>query len=152
VNIQAISNAVEAVTDPEIPVTLRDLGVVRSVERLDDDRVRIVLRPTRPACPGLNRIERDVRAAATAVADSDTYFDIEWDFGPWTAESVTPEGVKDLNESGFGVELITPQRCPYCASLRVKAVAPFGGAVCKAPYTCMNCGSQFDVLRSSQAG
>jgi ring-1,2-phenylacetyl-CoA epoxidase subunit PaaD len=142
-----ITVAVEAVEDPEIPVTLADLGVLRAIE-VDAAGVKVVLRPTRLGCPARDRMERDVSDAVRRVA-GDVAVEVDWELAPWTDEDVSPAGKAALAEIGYALLLGGPARCPYCGSDDARRDGAFGGALCKSPFTCRSCGSTFDALRSS---
>lgn len=145
----ALEAALARVEDPEIPVTLRDLGVLRGVS-VEGTRVRVRLRPTRLGCPGRDRMERDVAAAVKALAPWLTV-EVDWELSPWREQDVTPAGKAALKEIGYALLLGGPARCPYCASENVRPEGEFGGALCKLPYTCRACGSTFDAMRSALA-
>jgi len=51
---ETISNALQEVMDPEIPMlSIVDLGIVRKVE-LDGDRIAVEIMPTFVGCPALD--------------------------------------------------------------------------------------------------
>ena len=55
--------ALDAVTDPELPfLTIRDLGILRDI-RVVDDAVEVVITPTYLGCPAWDVIAYDVDAA-----------------------------------------------------------------------------------------
>lgn len=141
-----IIGAVRGVEDPEVPVTLFDLGVLRSVE-VEGLDVLVVLRPTRLGCPGRERMERDVIAAVRRIDDR-CDVTVNWEDAAWNTAEVSPRGREVLKEFGFaiGTEAVG---CPYCSSTSVVREGDFGGALCKVPYTCRRCGSTFDVMRST---
>lgn len=145
--IDEIIAAVEAVEDPEVPVTLHDLGVLRAVE-ISDGTVRVVLRPTRLGCPARERMASDVVAAVRRVAGH-LPVDIDWELVPWSDDQVSPAGREALAEIGYALLLGNAPTCPYCGSDDARRDGTFGGAVCKTPFTCRACGSTFDALRSS---
>ncbi|TAK72287.1 MAG: DUF59 domain-containing protein [Betaproteobacteria bacterium] len=137
------------VEDPEIPVALLDLGVLRGVT-VDGTRVLVRLRPTRLGCPGRSTMERDV-AAAVKTVDPSLTVEVDWELLPWREQDVTPAGKAALESIGYAVLLGGPARCPYCTSEDVRSDGEFGGALCKLPYTCRACGSTFDAMRSALA-
>lgn len=145
----ALEAALAKVEDPEIPVALLDLGVLRGVT-VDGTRVLVQLRPTRLGCPGRNNMERDV-AAAVKTVDPSLTVEVDWELLPWREQDVTPAGKAALEKIGYAVLLGGPARCPYCASEDVRSDGEFGGALCKVPYTCRACGSTFDAMRSALA-
>jgi ring-1,2-phenylacetyl-CoA epoxidase subunit PaaD len=58
--------ALEALTDPEIPVvTLRELGILRDVNDAPDG-LEVVITPTYSGCPAMGQIEDDVGQARRA--------------------------------------------------------------------------------------
>jgi ring-1,2-phenylacetyl-CoA epoxidase subunit PaaD len=136
--------ALEAVEDPEVPVTLADLGVLRSVE-IDDERVVVHLAPTRLGCPGRAEMTRRVEEAVHGARPG-ADVTVEWDMVAWRPETITQRGTDVLAEWGYAL-LTGGLHCPYCRSGDVRGEGDFGGSVCKRPYTCRACGSTFDALR-----
>jgi ring-1,2-phenylacetyl-CoA epoxidase subunit PaaD len=140
--------AIEAVEDPEVPVTLKDLGVLQSIDE-SDGLVQVRLLPTRLGCPGREAMVGRVREAVAGV-DPGLRTEITWVSATWRPSMISPRGQAALSE--FGYTLLASQQataCPYCHSTKVRAEGPFGGSLCKAPYTCIDCGSTFDALRSA---
>lgn len=145
-SLTAVRTAISKVEDPEIPVTLVDLGVVRSVEA-DGSHVRVVLRPTRLGCPARDEMARRVREAA-AYAAPDVPLDLEWEPSAWHTDDVTPRGNEILMQVGYAAPDTNTTSCPFCSSTNVRSEGAFGGSVCKVPYSCRACGSTFDALKS----
>ncbi|MGW8725578.1 iron-sulfur cluster assembly protein [Streptomyces sp. NPDC055808] len=150
--------ALHTVRDPEIDVTLVDLGVLRALT-VREGHVRVVLAPTRTACPGRSTMEREVRAAVAAALPS-APVDIVWQPGGWRPEHVSATGLRVLRECGYGITgrsapdaapaAIQLRRCPYCGSGVTESAGRFGGSVCKTPFQCRSCGSAFDELGSAR--
>jgi ring-1,2-phenylacetyl-CoA epoxidase subunit PaaD len=137
--------ALAEVEDPEVPVSLVDLGVLRDVE-VAPGEVRVRLTPTRLGCPGRDEMTRRVEEAVRRAApDADVH--VEWDMVAWRPEDITEQGADVLAEFGYAL-LRGAVRCPYCQSEAVRAEGDFGGSICKRPFTCRSCGSTFDALRS----
>ncbi len=65
---RAVRAALTGVIDPEIRKPITDLDMVESVTAGADGRVQVAIRLTIVGCPASDRIERDVRQAAEAVA------------------------------------------------------------------------------------
>lgn len=144
----ALDEALGRVEDPEVPITLRDLGVLRDVE-VDGGQVTVRMVPTRLGCPALDEMARRVRETVRQVdASLDTR--VEWSMESWTPQAITGNGLASLREAGYG-QLRRRIRCPYCESEDVRQEGLFGGALCKTPFTCRGCGSTFDALRSALA-
>ncbi|KAA9374796.1 DUF59 domain-containing protein [Microbispora cellulosiformans] len=138
-----LADVVAGVSDPEIDVGLRDLGVLRSVS-LTDGRIRVHLTPTRISCPAVGEIARRVRSALAEAAPG-YGIEIVWERGAWQPAAVTVAGRDALSRGGYRVAG-TASSCPYCGSEDVEQAGRFGGAVCKVPYDCRGCGSTFDVI------
>lgn len=143
----AVLAALDGVEDPEVPITLRDLGVLRTVAR-DGDRVTVRLVPTRLGCPARVEMARRVRAAVHGVAP-DLDVELRWDPVAWRSRDITRGGGAALEAAGYSPSAGDGIRCPYCRSRAVRRDADFGGAICRVPFTCRSCGSTFDGLRSA---
>lgn len=140
---ELLTDVVAEVADPEIDVSLGDLGVVRSVS-LTDDRIVVHLAPTRLSCPARGEITRRVRSAVADAAPGHG-IEIVWERGAWQPGAVTTAGRDALRMAGYRVAGVAPT-CPYCGGADVVRAGRFGGAVCKVPYDCRGCGSLFDVI------
>ncbi|GMQ86648.1 MAG: Mrp/NBP35 family ATP-binding protein [Acidimicrobiia bacterium] len=68
VDIEAVRTAVGAVQDPELHRSLSDLDMLREVEVVSDDAIRVLVALTVPGCPLKDRLTADVTAAASSVA------------------------------------------------------------------------------------
>ncbi len=63
----AIVEALRAVYDPEIPVSLYELGLIYDIIVAPTGKVDIVMTLTAPGCPVADTLPRDVEQAAQAV-------------------------------------------------------------------------------------
>jgi metal-sulfur cluster biosynthetic enzyme len=97
---QRVWTALREVMDPEIPVSLVDLGLICAVRR-DGARVEIDLTFTATACPCMEFIRLDITERLLRDGDVERV-DINevWD-PPWTTDRMTAEGRALLG--GFGV-------------------------------------------------
>lgn len=89
----------DEVLDPEIPISLPELGLVYGVE-LDDGVARISLTYTATACPCMDFIREDI----TDRLESERWIEavelVEvWD-PPWTSDRITPVGRAKLRRLG----------------------------------------------------
>jgi len=80
----AIISACASVYDPEIPVNIYELGLVYLIEIDDENRVKIEMTLTAPACPSAQELPEAVHNAVMAVAgvtscDVQTVWDPPWD-------------------------------------------------------------------------
>ncbi|CAM5794865.1 1,2-phenylacetyl-CoA epoxidase subunit PaaD [Ottowia pentelensis] len=59
----ALWNALDELTDPEIPVvTLREMGILRALRVGDDGVIEVVITPTYSGCPAMEQIHADILA------------------------------------------------------------------------------------------
>lgn len=93
--------ALREVLDPELPISLVDLGLIYDVT-VADGVARVALTFTATACPCMEFIKEDVRDRLLQEPwlDSVTIEEV-WD-PPWTRERITPEGKKQLRDLGVG--------------------------------------------------
>lgn len=99
----AVWKALAGVTDPELPVSLVDLGIVYAVDLGADGAVRIDLTFTSIGCPGMDMILDDVRAAVARIPGvTEVRVEIVWS-PPWTKARLTSRGRRLLQASGLSV-------------------------------------------------
>jgi metal-sulfur cluster biosynthetic enzyme len=82
------------VEDPELPVTLVDLGLVRELE-VTEGHVRIGLTYTSLACPCVEIIKEDVHDALAALPDVASV-QIDDVLEAWSRDDVSPAGLEAL--------------------------------------------------------
>ena len=91
--------ALHDVSDPELPVSLVDLGLICAIRR-SADVVEVDLTFTATACPCMEFIHADIRERLAREADVAAVEIREvWD-PPWTAERMTEAGRQLLRQSG----------------------------------------------------
>ncbi len=71
----AIRSALETVMDPEIGLSVIDLGLIRTVS-VAEGRTHIEMLLTTPFCPYAPQMLADVKGAAMSVVDQETQVDI----------------------------------------------------------------------------
>jgi metal-sulfur cluster biosynthetic enzyme len=86
----AVWAALAEVQDPELPVGIVDLGLVRTV-RVEGGTVRVGLTFTSIACPCTDVLVEDVQARLGRLAGV-TAVEVEELFEPWSREDMTEEG------------------------------------------------------------
>lgn len=82
------------VEDPELPVTLVELGLVRELE-VTAGHVRIGLTYTSLACPCVEMIKEDVEEAVAALPDVASV-QIDDVLEAWSRDDVSPAGIEAL--------------------------------------------------------
>ncbi len=93
--------ALGEVLDPELPISLPELGLVYGVE-VDGSTVRVTLTYTATACPCMEFIREDVtdRLEREPWVDAVELVEV-WD-PPWTSDRITPAGREKLRRLGVG--------------------------------------------------
>ena len=95
-------SALREVEDPELPVSLVDLGVVYDV-RADGGAVEVDLTLTYSGCPARDLIVDDVERAAQSVDGADDVA-VTIVYSPqWTHNRITDRGREQLQEHGVTV-------------------------------------------------
>ncbi len=158
----------ESIPDPEMPISIVDLGLVEEESVAVDEAGRVTARvrllPTFVGCPALDMIERDVRdrlAALEGVDEADVAFVFD---PPWTVDRITGKGRDELAGHGItvpesGSRLPVPGHdgtvpltasavpCPYCGATRTRLDSPFGPTRCRMIWYCDACRQQFEHMK-----
>ena len=97
--VAAVWGALNEVLDPEIPISLPELGLIYGVE-MDDGVARVRLTFTATACPCMEFIKEDItdRLESESWIESVDLVEV-WD-PPWTSDRITPEGRQKLRALG----------------------------------------------------
>jgi phenylacetate-CoA oxygenase PaaJ subunit len=94
--------ALAEIQDPEMPVSLVDLGVIYDI-RVTGGVVEVDLTFTAMGCPASDMIIGDVRDRLLGEADVDQVrVNVVWD-PPWTAARMTEDGRDALEAWGLAV-------------------------------------------------
>ena len=98
----AVWRALSSITDPEMPVSLVDMGMVYRVAAVDGV-AEIDLTFTSIGCPAMDMILADVREAVAAVPGVDRVeLEVVWS-PPWTKERLTARGRTLLSAYGLAL-------------------------------------------------
>ena len=84
--------------DPEYPVGLVDLGLVRGVE-LDGSTARVEIAYCSLGCPCIQLIESDVEERLLQL-DGVERVEVQEVFEPWTRRDISVKGLRILREVG----------------------------------------------------
>jgi metal-sulfur cluster biosynthetic enzyme len=98
VSVDDVRVALAEVTDPELPVGIVDLGLVRSIA-VDGDRVTVGLTFTSIACPCTDLLREDVEARLRRL-DGVAHVEVEELFEPWSRDDMTEDGRLALRALG----------------------------------------------------
>ncbi|TVP75259.1 MAG: metal-sulfur cluster assembly factor [Gemmatimonadales bacterium] len=100
---QGLLDCLGEVLDPELPISLVDLGLIYAARLDDDGTARIDLTFTATACPCMAFIREDItdRLEQEPWVESVAIREV-WD-PPWTRDRITERGRRQLGELGVGV-------------------------------------------------
>jgi len=99
---EALYDALRDVRDPEMPISLVDLGVIYGVTE-EAGAVSVDLTFTAMGCPASDFILEDVRERLLREPGvTSVHVNVVWD-PPWTAARLTPEGRDALELWGLAV-------------------------------------------------
>jgi len=147
--IAEVWRVLHTVEDPELPIAITDLGLVRSVEA-GDGRIAVALVPTWTGCPALDLIRGRIRSALAALPGvREVRVEYVYD-EPWTMDRMTPRGRARLHAHGLSVprcRMSEPPECPYCGSRDVALDSWFGPTLCRAAYVCRACRNPFERFK-----
>jgi len=145
-----VRQALAAVEDPELPVSIVDLGMVRGVT-VSAGTALVELVPTFIACPALWLVESEVKQSVTRVSAVDEC-EVVWLEGGWSGSDVTEAGRRALAGAGLAVPAGDGTVvCPFCGSHDPSETSPFGSAVCRTAAYCQACQTPFEVLKVKRA-
>ncbi len=97
---KTIWNALAEVTDPEMPISIVDMGMIYGV-RLNDGNVEIDMTFTAIACPAMDMLISDVREKLDSLPGVvSVKVNVVWS-PPWTKSRLSAKG-RDILQS-FGV-------------------------------------------------
>jgi metal-sulfur cluster biosynthetic enzyme len=85
-----VTDALRDVEDPELPISVVDLGLLRGIE-IDGNSVTVKMTFTSVACPCTYMISEDVENRLRALQGVDDVH-VEEVFETWTRDDVSPEG------------------------------------------------------------
>ncbi|MFL6682669.1 MAG: metal-sulfur cluster assembly factor [Burkholderiaceae bacterium] len=91
-----IRNALSRVVDPEVAMTIVDVGLVYGV-RVDDKQVQVLVTMTSAACPVVDVIIDDIWCELSRVVPESLQIDVElvWE-PPWTPDRMTDRAKRTM--------------------------------------------------------
>ncbi|WP_435194780.1 1,2-phenylacetyl-CoA epoxidase subunit PaaD [Natronomonas sp. EA1] len=95
-------DALYEVEDPEMPVSVVDLGLIYGV-RVEESTAIVTMTLTYTGCPAREMLKGDIRSAAESADGVDSAeIELVWN-PPWNVELVTETGRKKLREFGVAI-------------------------------------------------
>lgn len=91
-----IIETLKTIYDPEIPVSIYDMGLIYAIEVRDDGSVHIEMTLTAPGCPVAVTLPLEVEQKVRRVRGvKDVEVEIVWD-PPWTPDRMSEEAKLEL--------------------------------------------------------
>jgi metal-sulfur cluster biosynthetic enzyme len=87
----AVRSALETVMDPEINLSVIDLGLIREIQFLEPPKTLIRMMLTTPFCPYAPQMIEDVKQAVTSVVPQECEVEIMPD--PWSPDLMPDPGL-----------------------------------------------------------
>ncbi len=162
VDEQSILDILLTIPDPEMPISIVDLGIVESVD-VQESHARVELLPTFVGCLALPAIADEVKKK---VGEIDGIEQVTVDFiydPPWSTDRMTEQGKIDLAAMGIAVpdgtccesnpdvtqvELQTSAiKCPWCDSEDTTYTSAFGPTRCRSIHYCNACRQPFERMK-----
>ena len=148
---QVIFDVLRTIPDPEMPISIVDLGLIESVA-IDSPlpaqagpgaraegaergcTIHVAALPTFVGCPALDMIRRDIEARLGALPGVASVV-VEWvNDPPWSVDRISPAGRESLREHGVTVP-------PHGNRLEVHGSASVALTIGAAAVPCPFCGS-----------
>ena len=99
---QKVWQALETVVDPELPISIVDMGLVYGM-RIVGPRVDLELTYTAIGCPAMEMIQEDIRQKLLEIPEIlEVGIEVVWS-PPWTKARLTERGRQQLQAYGIGL-------------------------------------------------
>ena len=93
---EQVINCLQTIYDPEIPVSIYELGLVYEVEVLPINNVQIVMTLTAPSCPSAQEIPIEVDQKVRMIEGvNDVNVSVVWD-PPWDRSMMSEVAMLEL--------------------------------------------------------
>ena len=157
-----ILEVLRTIDDPEMPISIVDLGIVEAVRiegSATDASVEIDILPTFVGCPALPMLEKEIVEKVSrleGVHRAQVHFVFK---PPWSVDRISEKGRKSLEEIGVTVpdrESASPQEtvqinlpvpCPFCKATETHMTSAYGPTRCRMIYYCDACKNSFEHMK-----
>lgn len=103
--VKKIIEVLREVYDPEIPINVYDLGLIRKVV-LEDGILKVTMTLTAVGCPVAGSVAQEVGYALQTVMPEAKDVEVELDFEkPWDPTQMTPQG-RELFKAIYGYDIV----------------------------------------------
>ena len=102
---QKVVETLRQVYDPEIPINVYDLGLIRGVW-LEDGVLKVVMTLTAVGCPVAGYMAQEVGYAIQSAVPEAQDVEVEVDFEkPWDPTQMTPQG-REMFKAIYGYDIV----------------------------------------------
>jgi Predicted metal-sulfur cluster biosynthetic enzyme len=102
---QRVVETLRQVYDPEIPINVYDLGLIRKVW-LEDGVLKVVMTLTAVGCPVAGYVAQEVGYAIQSAVPEAQDVEVEVDFEkPWDPTQMTPQG-REMFKAIYGYDIV----------------------------------------------
>ncbi len=102
---QKVVEVLRQVYDPEIPINVYDLGLVRKVW-LEDGVLKVVMTLTAVGCPVAGSVAQEIGYAVQSAVPEAQEVEVEVDFEkPWDPTQMTPQG-REMFKAIYGYDIV----------------------------------------------
>jgi metal-sulfur cluster biosynthetic enzyme len=99
----AVRQALQAVLDPEIGISIVDLGLVYDIRKEPEGKLTVVMTLTSMGCPLTELLHQQVTLVAQRLPGV-TETDVEFTFTPpWSTDMMSDEAKDEMRAMGFSV-------------------------------------------------
>jgi len=103
--VKKLIEVLREVHDPEIPINVYDLGLIRKVV-MEDGKVKVVMTLTAVGCPVAGSVAETVGYAVQSVLPEAEDIEVEVDFErPWDPTQMTPQG-REMFKAIYGYDIV----------------------------------------------
>ncbi|SIR06743.1 phenylacetate-CoA oxygenase, PaaJ subunit [Haladaptatus litoreus] len=95
-------DALYDIEDPEMPISIVDLGLIYGVQ-MEGDSATVIMTLTYTGCPARKMLTEEIEEAVADVDGvEDADLELVWN-PPWSIEMVTEQGKDDLRDFGLSI-------------------------------------------------
>jgi len=117
VTSNAIRNSLKQCMDPEVPISIVDMGLIYGIDITSSNDVNIKMTMTTKGCPLHETLVSDVTRFAKKVPGvNDVSVDIVWD-PPWSMDRLSDEAKATLRSMGDITTMATPAPVDYTVAM-----------------------------------
>lgn len=103
--VKELVEVLRGIYDPEIPINVYDLGLIREVTLKEDGTLKVVMTLTAVGCPVSANLANEVGLAVQSVVEAKEV-EVDVDFEPpWDPTQMTPEG-REMFKAIYGYDIV----------------------------------------------